>query len=153
MKFPVTPKGRALTGLALELFVPLAREAAVVLWVPWDPARSSQNRTRGKHWTARAEQDGDAALAALWAYREAGDPVLGVPVDVDALILRGTLMDDDNVWSGLKHVRDVLFKNRITPDDSPRWVRCGRAEQAPAACWKGAACWTVLFVRERRVAP
>ena len=147
-RLPVSPTGRALSGAALRTFVAWARDAAVVLWVPWDPARSSANRTRGSHWSKRAELDAVATQAALWAYNAAGDPVLGVPVVVDALILRGTVMDDDNVWSGLKHVRDVLFSGRITPDDSARWVRCGRVEQAPGREWKDAACWTVLFVRE-----
>lgn len=124
-----------------------------VIYLPWDPGIHSANRTRGRHWIARvlAGETEDAANAALWGYRAAGEPKFTQPVDVETLVFRQREMDDDNLLSGLKHCRDALVRLELLPGDESRWWRnaglflhCHK-EYRPV--------WTVLILRARKETP
>jgi hypothetical protein len=121
-----------------------------VLFVPFDPSRLSANRMKGQHWANRARRQAldDAALAARWAYREAGDPVLDVPISVDLIFCRGRKMDDDNAVAGFKHVRDVLCTKALVPDDSARWVSYGATRWVTGDRWERHP-WVVWICRSR----
>lgn len=111
----------------------------IVVRVEWDLGRSSANRVRFRHWRVVREIDQAAHLAARVGYREIGEPRPDppVPVRIDLTVRRSRRLDDDNLWAGLKPVRDVLFKSGITPDDGPAWVECGRLTQQISREWKG----------------
>lgn len=73
------------------------------------------------------------------AYRvwlEAGRPKSGKPVTIDVIVRRGRVMDQGNIWAGLKHVIDGIFKKALTPDDSEKWLRLGRIEQQTGGKWR-----------------
>lgn len=123
---------------------------ALCLFVPWDAGRTSANQTRGRHWSKLHSEQQEAELAALWAWREAGDPVLNAPLVVDTLLFRGALLDEDNARSGCKQVSDFLFKGRLVPDDSARWVQWGTLTQLPGREYARHP-WTVFLVRPRPV--
>lgn len=118
------------------------------LYVPYDPAPASANRTRGRHWGVRQAETDRAHLAAAWAWCEAGQPAINEPVTVDLVVFRERRMDDDNLLSGLKSVRDYLF-HRITPDDSAKWLVYGTVRQVTGTRWAGGRAWTVFVVKRR----
>lgn len=116
-----------------------------VLFVPFDPGTAGPNKLSGSHWSKRDDRTQVAHLAALWGWQQAGEPQLAAPVRVDVLVFRGRQMDDDNLWNGLKGVRDGLFKGRCLPDDAR--VYCGEVRQVVGPQWAAAKAWCVLLVR------
>lgn len=96
---------------------------AIVVRVEWDVNRLNPNFISRLHWGAITTRKNGARYAAKVAWLQAGRPRVEVPVDVEVVVRRGRALDDDNAWAALKWVRDVLFKDAITVDDSPRWVR------------------------------
>jgi hypothetical protein len=120
-----------------------------VLFVPYELQHSNPNRTRGRHWKQAEAASDTAHAAALWAYREADDPVNAEPVHVDYLVFRERVLDDDNAVAALKPVRDALFKGRLAPDDSTRYVRNGEVRFITGARWRPNNAWVAVFVRRR----
>ncbi len=112
-----------------------AMTMTITLTVPVDPGMTSPNRRL--HWAERNRRNEKAALYAFWAWNHAGCPWVSGPVVVSVHVRRGRIMDDDNLWAGFKPIRDALFKHRITPDDSPRWVTQGTLTQETGRRWVG----------------
>jgi hypothetical protein len=117
------------------------------LFIPYDFAPELPNRTSGQHWSKRHAATEAAHTAAMWAYREADDPVNDKPCKVDLVVFRQQVCDDDNTWAALKHIRDYLFKGRLAKDDSPKYVRCGSIRFVTGDRWKPSRAWIVLIIR------
>jgi hypothetical protein len=139
----VPPEVRALAGLWKA-----EEETLCVFHIPFDPNPGSTNRSGSRHWSKRAERDEVAATAAMWAYQEAEEPKLQPPLVVDVLCMRARVMDDDNLRSGLKHVRDVIFR-RAVGDDAPKWLTFRNVKQVTGDRFAGPRAWTVFIVRRR----
>jgi len=142
--------------------------AIAVVFVPYDAGRANPNRLGGKHWSRRHSEADPAQLAAMWGYREAGDPTNDRPVTVELVSFRERSLDDDNLLAGLKAVRDYLFgkvraggtleslkgsrmvPGRLAPDDSREWVEYRLpVRMVTGPQWKGPKAWTVFIVRLR----
>ena len=104
------------------------------LIIPVDANEMNPNR-RGKlrDWI-RAKTRHKATARYVWI--AAGKPVSVSPVTVSVTIRRGRLLDEDNARASLKACFDGLFKNAITPDDSPKWVKLGALTQEVGGRWK-----------------
>lgn len=104
-----------------------------------DNAPMSANRARNLHWTALHRLQTAAKHRAHTAWVIAGKPALAGPwpVRVDVTIRRGRKMDRDNAVSSLKAVIDGLFKGKVTPDDSERFLDLRTPIQEVGARWKG----------------
>jgi hypothetical protein len=118
--------------------------------VLWDPNRYNPNRLGRMHAAAKTRLKNAARDRAALCYGACGRPKAGGPVDVEIVLRRGRALDDDNAVAALKPVRDVLFNDAITPDDSERWVRYLPVRQEIAAAWKGRE-EVVFVVRAREV--
>ena len=104
------------------------------LIIPVDANEMNPNkRRRLRDWISAKTRHKDTARA-VWLM--AGRPVTASPVTVSVTIRRGRLLDEDNARASLKAVFDGLFKNAITPDDSPQWVKLGTLTQEIAKRWK-----------------
>ena len=79
----------------------------------------------------------------------ADDPVSEVPVTVDVLRFCAREFDDDGLLLAYKAVRDVIFNRRLTPNDTPKWMRWGTTEQIVAPKWSGSQEWSVFIVKRR----
>ncbi len=91
------------------------------------------NRRRLRDWISIKTRH---KFTARVVWLQAGKPVSLSPVIVSVTIRRGRMLDEDNVWASLKAVFDGLFKNAITPDDSPQWVKLGTLTQEVGKQWK-----------------
>lgn len=89
-----------------------------------------------------------AKEAALWAWHDAGRPRARCPVKVTLIVRRQRVMDDDNVYRGLKHVRDALFNGAITKSDSPKFFGYAGIRFETGKHWKGHE--EVVFIVEAR---
>jgi hypothetical protein len=116
--------------------------------VEWDPNQLNPNRVGRMHYRVQTLRKNVSRTAAKYAWLEAGGPRFRVPVDVVVKLYRGRALDDDNAWAALKWVRDVLFKDAITPDDDPRWVRYLPLQQFWARKYQGSE--VVVFEVRRR---
>lgn len=110
--------------------------------VRWDPNRTTPNRTSRLHWGPMTRLKDRAKQEAWLAWLAAGRPEASGPVRLSLVVRRGRVMDEDNIWSGLKWCRDQLFNRRkhgygITPDDGPQWVRLGEIRQETGRRWVG----------------
>lgn len=105
--------------------------------VLWDVNRLNPNRLGRTHPAAKTRLKNAARERAGLCYAACGRPKAAGPVDVEIVLRRGAALDDDNAVAALKAVRDVLFKEAITPDDSPAWVRYLPLRQETGARWKG----------------
>jgi hypothetical protein len=91
--------------------------------VPWDVARTAPNARRS-HWDRRIGNS-EAHRAREWAHiawKQAGCPRARGRVRVILVARRRRAMDWDNIVAGAKPVLDGLFKDAITPDDSPACI-------------------------------
>lgn len=104
------------------------------LIIPVDPNDCTPNRRRNLRGYIRAKKAHKLAAQAIWI--NAGRPVADGKVRVHAVVRRGRTMDDDNVWAGLKPVRDGLFKNAITKDDGRQYVEIGTLQMETGDRWK-----------------
>ena len=104
------------------------------LIIPVDANDQNPNKRRKLRDWIRAKMAHKNAAHIVWC--EAGKPVSLSPVTVSVTIRRGRLLDEDNARASLKACFDGLFKNAITPDDSPKWVKLGTLTQEIAARWK-----------------
>lgn len=116
--------------------------------VLWDPNRFNPNRLGRMHPAAKTRLKNSAKDRAGLCYAACGRPKAGCPVDVEIIVRRARALDDDNAVAALKPVRDVLFNNAITPDDSARWVRYLPVRQEIAAGWKDRE-EVVFLIRKR----
>lgn len=105
--------------------------------VPWDPNRTNPNRMMSLHWAAKGKLAKQARLLACLCWQQAGSPVASGPVRVCVTVRRGRVMDQGNIWAGLKHVIDGIFVGALTPDDSPRWLQLGDVRQETGKQWRG----------------
>lgn len=104
--------------------------------IPGDPYLTSQNRVvRYRHWGARKRLYSEARQKARACWLAAGKPTAPGKVRVSVLVRRGKVLDESNVWSGLKPWLDGLFVEGITPDDSPRYVQLGEIRQETGQAW------------------
>lgn len=92
--------------------------------IPFDPARLSPNKNL--HWAKERRIRHESYLLARAAWRHIGRPRSKFPVEVRVTVYRSRNMDGDNALRGCKGITDGLFKDAITPDDSPRWLRFER---------------------------
>lgn len=127
------------------------------LTVPFDPARLSPNRNRGRHWGDVRRLTAKAHLAALAAYLEAGRPESEGKVTVALTLRRSKRLDPDAGLASCKQVIDQLFRRRdlghgITYDDSDQFVEFAPVRQEIAPCWKGRE-EIVVVVTPREEAP
>lgn len=99
------------------------------LVVHFDVAKTSQNARN--HWREIAKWNRKAKIAAAEAWIVAGRPRSLVPVNVRLTNCRTRTMDEFNFGAACKGIIDGLFKDRITPDDSPEWVHFLAVEQQP----------------------
>jgi hypothetical protein len=99
------------------------------LVVHFDVSQTTQNAR--KHWTGIHRSNKRAKLAAGEAWILAGMPRCNFPVEVRLINCRTRTMDEFNFGGACKGIIDGLFKDRITPDDSPEWVRFLPVEQRP----------------------
>jgi hypothetical protein len=109
----------------------------LTITVAFDVGRLTPNRVNRMVWQQRRNVAMVAKVAAGKAWREAGCPVLNVPVRVDLTIRRARRLDPHACIGGYKWVEDGLFVGRITPDDSDHWITYGEIRQEIARCWKG----------------
>lgn len=104
------------------------------LILPLDANEMNPNQRRKLRDWIRTKARHNKTAWTIWF--EAGRPVAKSPVTVSVTIRRGRLLDEDNARASLKAVFDGLFKNAITPNDSPQWVKLGTLTQEIAARWK-----------------
>ena len=102
------------------------------IWVRWDINRTSRNRMEGLHWAEKRRLDRAATEAARIAWMIGGSPRIEVPVRVDIVIRRARKLDPDNALSGCRSLINGLFKDALTPDDSPEWLTIGEVRQETA---------------------
>lgn len=104
------------------------------LVVPLDVNEMNPNR-RGKlrAWI-KAKTLHKKTARLVWI--AAGKPATAAPVTVSVVIRRQRRLDEDNARASLKAIFDGLFKQAITPDDSPKWVRLGSLTQEVGVRWK-----------------
>jgi hypothetical protein len=100
------------------------------LVVHFDVSKTSQN-ARCHFWKI-AKWNKSAKLAAAEAWLRGGMPRFDFPVDVRLINCRTRTMDELNFGAACKGVVDGLFKDRVTPDDSPEWVHFLDTEQRPS---------------------
>jgi len=111
-------------------------EGPVRITVPFDPHLLCANRTFKMPPWRKGQLIRASKEAALSGWTQAGCPAIAGQVRVSLIVRRGRRMDDDAAWEGTKWARDALFVGRVTPDDSPRWVRLGGVEQETGARWR-----------------
>lgn len=99
------------------------------LVVHFDVAKTSQNAR--KNFMAIHRANKKAKLAAGEAWMVYGMPRFDFPVDILLINCRTRTMDEFNFGGACKGIIDGLFKDRITPDDSPEWVHFLPIEQRP----------------------
>lgn len=99
------------------------------LVVRFDVAKTSPNAR--SHWRTRHTNNKKAQRAAWESWLVYGSPVADGPVDVQIILLRSREMDQDNALASCKGIIDGLFKDRITPDDVPKYVTFRPVQQAP----------------------
>ena len=99
------------------------------LVVHFDVALTSPNAR--SHWRTRHNNNRKAKLAAREAWMIYGMPRSSAPVDVQIILLRSRELDQDNALAACKGIIDGLFKDCITPDDTPAWVAFRPVQQAP----------------------
>lgn len=117
--------------------------------VLWDPNLTTPNRTSRIHWGQMTKLKNRSKEAAKLGWLASGSPEAAGPVQVSMIVRRERVMDEDNIISGLKWVRDTLFNGRkngygVTPDDSPQHLRLGEIRQETGKRWVGAA--EVVFI-------
>lgn len=104
------------------------------LIIPVDVNDANPNRLRTLRQKMRVTKYHRETARTAWI--AAGKPKSTVPVIIDIIIRRGRTMDQGNIWAGLKHVIDGIFKKALTPDDSEKWLRLGRIEQQTGGKWR-----------------
>lgn len=97
--------------------------------VRFDVAKTSPNAR--SHWRTRHNNNRKAKLAAREAWMIYGMPRSSTPIDVQIILLRSRELDQDNALAACKGIIDGLFKDCITPDDTPAWVTFRPVEQRP----------------------
>ena len=112
----------------------------LTLVVPWDPVRLSPNKRL--HYQERARLVKVARAAALFAWRQAGQPRQEEPVEVQIIVRRGRVMDPDNALGGVKACLDQLLSYRhdgcgMVPDDSSQWIRFAPVAFETGQEWQG----------------
>ncbi len=102
--------------------------------VPVDPQQASPNK-RG-HWAKLAKVKHHHKETAALCWMAAGRPRSRESVHVEVIIRRGRFIDQDNALACCKALIDGLFKDAITPDDSPTWVKSYTIRQEVGSQWK-----------------
>lgn len=105
--------------------------------VPGDVAKSSPNSMGGRHRFAIHRLEKQAMETARYCWIAAGRPRAKGKVRVGITVRRGRIMDIANIVSGAKGALDGIFKDGVTPDDSPRYLELGAVRQETGKRWKG----------------
>lgn len=145
---PLLPAQESDPFASQGLYVP-GPPGTIVLSIPYDPQLLSPNLRL--HWRTRAKRTKAAREAARLAWIAAGRPTSAVPVVLHAIIRRARRIDDDNAWGCLKAIRDGVFTDGFTPNDSPAWVQMGTLKQHAEKYWKGRE--EVILIVQRRLSP
>lgn len=106
-------------------------EAKVVcrITVPIDVRDANPNK-KHRHWAIKRRIVETHREAGRAAWMQAGAPrAAEFPIYLNATVRRGRLIDSDNITGCLKHVRDGICNDALTPDDSLRYVDNGRIIQ------------------------
>lgn len=117
------------------------------LIVPVDVNDANPNRVHKLRDKMRIQKFHRNTAHKVWL--AAGKPRSESPVMIDVFIRRGRVMDQLNIWAGLKYVLDGIFNKALTPNDSEKWLRLGRVEQQTGGKWKYAP-EVEIVVREAR---
>jgi hypothetical protein len=133
-------------GTVQGLLVPGPPGGTIALKIHYDPQLLSPNLRL--HWRQRAKRTQAAREAARLAWLAAGSPVSDAPVVLHAILRRARRIDDDNAWGCLKALRDGVFTDGVTPNDSPAWVSMGTLRQQAEKRWKGRE--EVIFIIQLR---
>jgi hypothetical protein len=122
---------------------PVAR-VVCSLSIPLDIGPMAPNKLLRKHWAVRQKFAKMVDNAAFAYWHRAGRPRAIGPVIVTYTVRRARKLDNDGCLGALKFLTDGLFKNRITPDDSPEWVTFNPVCQLIQPKWQGAPEVVVL---------
>jgi hypothetical protein len=120
----------------------------IIITIPIDTGNLSPNKTRGLHWSKLVKLKQKVAMAVLVGWSKAGKPKLDCPVNVSIVARRARTMDEDNLIASMKMLQDLLFKDAVTKDDSPEWVKISGVSQEINR--KYTYCPEVEFRVERR---
>jgi hypothetical protein len=110
----------------------------ISLVIPIDPNLGSKNRCARMHRAKRTRIKNDALATARNVWKAAGKPRFTTfPVRVQAIVRRGRVMDEANIigsttWAAMI---DGIFKDGVTPDDSPRYIQWDRLIQVTGKEW------------------
>jgi hypothetical protein len=107
---------------------------AIHITVPVDAQRASPNQ-RG-HWAKLAKVKKEFRDAARLCWIAAGKPKVDAPVNVNVIIRRGRVIDQDNAQACLKSLIDGLFNDAVTPNDSRKWVLNYTVNQETGRVWQ-----------------
>src|SRR4030043_1869749 len=88
----------------------------------------SELNLRG-HWTSRAKRFKNQHNAVYWAYHAAGKPTASLPAVVRLVRLGKKTLDDDNLASSFKAVRDEVAAEILHVDDADSRVRWEYAQE------------------------
>lgn len=113
-------------------------ERVITIKIPVDLEMTSPNNLNGQHWAVLKRLRDQLHTVAAAAWTKAGSPVAAGPVNYKVISRRpGRRLDDGNAMAACKFYEDVLFKNRVTKNDSPKYVRFKGIEQENGSIWKG----------------
>ena len=107
---------------------------AIHITVPVDPQKASPNQ-RG-HWAKLAKVKKEFRDAAHLCWLAAGRPKAEGPVNVNVIIRRGRLIDQDNALACCKSLIDGLFNKAVTPNDSREWILNYTVNQETGRVWQ-----------------
>lgn len=131
-----TPAGRVAHPAADVMARPQATiPRRWTLVIPWDAGILAPNRVSHRMQRYRIGALGRRAAGLVWV--AAGRPRAQSRVRVDITIRRARALDDDNLVSATKNLRDGVFNAALTPNDSPRWVTIGTITQDIGPQFKG----------------
>jgi hypothetical protein len=112
--------------------------ALIRIVVPLDPNIGSKNRGARMHPAKRTRIKNEALETARMAWKAAGKPrAKAFPVTVFATVRRGRTMDTQNIvhsttWAAMI---DGIFRDGVTPDDSPAYVVWAEIVQQAGKGW------------------
>lgn len=114
--------------------------------VPIDVQETAQNQRR--HWRGEHKAKQKARRAGYFAWKDAGEVKITVPVRVSLIVRRRRVLDILNIPGASKAILDGVLVGltlgtgstrtllpSLLPDDSARWVHLGSVEQYTGKQW------------------
>jgi hypothetical protein len=124
--------GEVARPLRLDLIPPDERELCRII-VPGDIGLVTTNQRIDP--LERSKRNRRLRESAHGAWLEAGRPRAAGKVKVHVTVRRAAWLDGDNAVGGCKAMRDALFNQAITPNDSDRYVELGQVTQQVGPMW------------------